>query len=100
MNPGVSCTPNVTHIVLPPNMDRSSFACHHTWQAGLSQMGAKTDTARLGKHNALLYKIVILLYYITVIKLSVSSLHTGLSETTPYTASFYCGTVVPTGLPN
>ena len=32
-----------TVIVLPPNMDSSSFGRHHTWQAGLSQIGAKTD---------------------------------------------------------
>ena len=43
-HPGVSCNPkSYTHIVLPPNMDSSSFARHHTRQAGLSQMGAKTD---------------------------------------------------------
>ena len=29
--------------MLSPNMDSSSFARHHTWQAELSQMGAKTD---------------------------------------------------------
>ena len=37
-------TQKVTHIVLPPNMDSSGFARHQAWQAGLSQMGAKTDT--------------------------------------------------------
>ena len=43
VNNRVSCNPKVTHIALPPNMDSSSFAHHHKWQAGLSQMGAKTD---------------------------------------------------------
>ena len=38
----------VTHIVLALNMDSSSFACHHTWEAGLSQMGTKTDMSVLG----------------------------------------------------
>ena len=38
----------VTHIVLPLKMDSSSFACHHTWEAGLSQMGTKTDMSVLG----------------------------------------------------
>ena len=37
-----------TGIVLSPNMDSSSFAHHHTWQAGLNQKGAKTD-----KHKTL-----------------------------------------------
>ena len=41
-DPGVSCSPKIG-IVLSPNMDSSSFARHHTWQAELSQMGAKTD---------------------------------------------------------
>ena len=36
-------TQKVTHIVLPPNMDSSSFVCHHTRQAELSQVGTKTD---------------------------------------------------------
>ena len=38
-------TQKVPQIVLPRIMDSSSFAHHHTWQAGLSQMGAKTDLA-------------------------------------------------------
>ena len=35
-----------TGIVLSPNMDSSSFAHHHTCQAGLNQKGAKTDKHR------------------------------------------------------
>ena len=43
-DPGVSCSPKIG-IVVSPNMD-SSFAHHHTWQAGLNQKETKTDKHR------------------------------------------------------
>jgi len=58
VDPGVSWNPKgYTHIVLPPIMDSSSFAGHHMWQAGLSQMGAKIDMTLF----AVFYKTVMLL---------------------------------------
>ena len=42
------------HIVLPPNMDSSHFACHHTSNGSQDRHGIV-----LGKHNAVLYKNVI-----------------------------------------
>ena len=69
MDLGVSWNPkSYTHIVLPPNMDSSSFAGHHTWQAGLSQMGAKINMTLF----AVFYKYY---YIITFNKLSVSGRH-------------------------
>ena len=56
-------TQKVTHIVLPPNMDSSSFARHHTWQAGRSQMGAKTDMTLFLASTIHFCTNLILLYY-------------------------------------
>ena len=63
-------TQKVTHTVLTPNMDSSSFVCHHTWETGLSQMGAKTDMTLF---LASIMHFCTKLYIITVNKLSVSS---------------------------
>ena len=63
-------TQKVTHTVLTPNMDSSSFVRPHTWQTGLSQMGAKTDMTLF---LASIMHFSTKLYIITVNKLSVSS---------------------------
>ena len=60
----------VTQTVLTPNMDSSSFVRPHTWQTGLSQMGAKTDMTLF---LANIMHFCTKLYIITVNKLSVSS---------------------------
>ena len=63
VNNGVSCNSKVTHIALPPNMDSSSFAHHHKWQAGLSQMGAKTDMTLFLANTMQFNNISILVVY-------------------------------------
>ena len=86
-------TQKVTHILLPPNMDSSSFAHHHTWPAGFSQMGAKTDMT-LFLSSTMQFRTK--LYLIILNKLSISSWHRQASSgQIPYPSSL---AVVPTGL--
>ena len=70
-----------------------SFAHHHTWPAGFSQMGAKTDMT-LFLSSTMQFRTK--LYLIILNKLSVSSWHRQASSgQIPYPSSL---AVVPTGL--
>ena len=85
-------TKKITQIVLPRIMDSSSFARHHTWQAGLSQMAAKTDM------TVFLASFVQTDCNITILLLSINYLlavHTGLPQ--PNTIPLHSA-VVPTSL--